>query len=146
MIEVRVQELAPGAEVAQDVVVGKQVLVPSGTRLSTTMIASLIKRGVETVAIRAGEEPGQSTGSDDSTRTMVYARDALAGEALSSRGTETLNKALAKLEAQFAPYGDDPVMSGLKGSAVRYWVQRSKQIDTEIRDRKTAILTSKDAR
>jgi hypothetical protein len=145
MKEVRIQDATEGDEVANDVVVNRQILVQSGTRLTTTMIASLIRRGVESVTIRLADMPVESGGSSsngsDETQTMVLAREALQGETFNEKITENLNKAMAKIDGQFAPYSGDMVMDGLKAAAVRFWAERLKQANQEVKQRETAIRT-----
>jgi hypothetical protein len=121
--EVRLQDASEGAEVAEDVYHGKTLLVQSGTRLTTTIISSLIRRGVESVVVRDSSEAANS-----SDVTSIIAQEA-SDDLGSSRATESLNKAMARIDQQFAPYADDPIMTGIKIAAARHWAERVKQTE-----------------
>jgi len=122
-------QVKAGDQIGSDVQAGGMLLVQKGTRLTDTLIASLNRRGVtEVVLAEAGlDDPDADTAREElREQTVVIQRHAQ--EENNVRATETFNKALARLDAQFVRWQDDLVMQPLKNAGVRFWGEQAKRL------------------
>ncbi|MCA8938586.1 MAG: hypothetical protein KDB07_02155 [Planctomycetes bacterium] len=121
---VDIGDLQEGMVVARDVFSKGQMLMQAGSVLSGALINTLERRGVTQVFIQ-DEEDKKESAKNVNTQILVRRLD----DQLGKRATEKLNKALARVEAQFVGMDEDPVMGPLKIAAAKYWAQRAKQLD-----------------
>lgn len=129
MKNTRISELKAGDQVGSDVSAGGMLLVHKGTRLTDTLIASLTRRGVTEVVLAEPEQDDPERDTDATElreQTVVIQRQQ--EEAMNMKATETYNKALARLDAQFIRWQDDPFMLPLKNAGVRFWGEQSKKL------------------
>lgn len=128
MKNVKITSVQAGDEVATDVTAKGMVLVHRGTRLTDTLIAGLVRRGVEAVDIA---DPNVKREEDTAVhelerQTQVMTREI--SQDLGMRATETFDKAMARLDAQFQPYAEDVVMVGIKAAGVEFWGAQARRL------------------
>jgi hypothetical protein len=138
----RINEVQPGDQIAEDVKSKGQLLVQRGTKLTDTLIRSLERRGIEELEVGevavAEEEaaPERDTGRMQATRVV----DGQSDGGLTVRATETLNRAKIRLDAIFQPYNGDPIMMSIKDAGLAFWEAQAQRMATQPMGSKTKRL------
>jgi len=128
LMPVNISDLRPGMRIARDVAFRGSILAGEGVIVDDQLIEMLQARGIEEVIVASEDEP-----QVDEDTAKVSALIERSRGTLSPRATQTLTKAMSRLDLLFRGYETDPVMAKLKAAGLRFWHDHASKIDRQER-------------